>query len=111
METNVLLGITNCGCALLAIGLAWPLLRRRIGPNAFYGVRFPKAFRSEQTWYDANEYGARRLIRWSGVLLAVGIATFFVPLEEHRRWTLPFALAPLLFLVPAIESWLWLRRL
>lgn len=111
METNVLLGISNVVCALLAILLARPLVQHRIRPNAFYGVRFAKAFESDETWYAVNEYGARRLILWSCVLLAVGVATFFVPLDRYPRWTLPLALAPLLFLVPALESYRFLRRL
>ena len=111
METQVLLGISNVACALIAAGLAWPLLRRRIGPNPYYGVRFARSFESEETWYAVNEYGARRLLLWSGVLLAIGVATFFVPLDRYPRWSLPLGLAPLLFLVPAVESWRFLKRL
>jgi hypothetical protein len=108
---SVILGISNAACALLIIGLALPLLRRRVGMNSLYGVRFGRSFESEELWYDINEFGARRLIRWSIVLLMVGIATFFVPLGGRSWLTLGFAMAPLLLVIPCIETYRYARGL
>ncbi|QXD14526.1 SdpI family protein [Rhodocaloribacter litoris] len=112
MNPGIFLGLTNVLCALLGIGLSLPLLRGRVKPNRLYGVRFRKAFESEALWYDINRYGARRMIFWSTVLLLIGLAAFFVPLEEEA--SLPvwlFALAPLLYLVPCLETYRYARGL
>jgi uncharacterized membrane protein len=57
---------------LLFIGLAQPLIKRRIPPNQFYGFRLPDAFSSETVWYAVNEYAAR-LLRMLGVIVLAAI--------------------------------------
>lgn len=44
---------------LLYMGLAIPLILRRIPPNQLYGWRTPKAFRSKEIWYQINWYCGR----------------------------------------------------
>ena len=48
------------GIALVAAGL--PLARRRVPPNALYGVRLPSTMRDEEAWYEVNERAGRDLI-------------------------------------------------
>lgn len=109
---NLILGLSNTLCALLAIALAVPLLRRRIGRNALYGIRFAKSFQSDQLWYDINEYGARRMILWSVLLLGIGLASFFLPLEGRDGLGLALALAPVvIYLIPCMESYRYASRL
>ncbi len=107
---NLLLGLTNIFCALLGIGLAIPLLRGKIPRNPLYGVRFRTSFASDELWYAINRYGARRMLVWSGVLLAIGVLAFFVPMHSDVV-VLLFALAPLLYLVPCIETYRYAQRL
>ena len=56
------------GILLLVIG--WPLARRRVGPNRWYGLRVPATFADEHVWYEANVVAGRDLIAL-GVLLLV----------------------------------------
>jgi hypothetical protein len=116
LETIVDVVAITIGCgwtvsSLVIIGLAIPLVRRRIGPNAFYGVRFAESFRSEDAWYAINRYGGRRLIMWAIPLLFVGLVSFFLPLKGHPDLCILMGFAPLVFvLLPAWESWRFARR-
>jgi hypothetical protein len=44
-----------------------PLIRRKVGMNAWYGVRIPQSFESQERWFEINAYGG-----W--LILAVGAA-------------------------------------
>lgn len=44
---------------LLYMGLAIPMILRKIPPNQFYGWRTPKAFSSKEIWYEINWYCGR----------------------------------------------------
>ena len=75
------MGLCYWGCAIVFIAVAVPLVLKRAKMNGWYGVRFEKAFASEDNWYKINAYGGRRLIFWSCVLALIGLITFFVPIE------------------------------
>lgn len=53
---------------LFFIGLALPLIQRRVKPNAWYGFRVQQTLDDPQVWYEANAYAGK-------YLLGVGIAT------------------------------------
>ncbi len=108
---NVVIGVSNVLCAVLAMLLVRPLIERRVKMNPFYGVRFRKAYVSEELWYAINEYGGRRMMLWSWVLLAIGIVSFFVPLEGKPVLTFSLSIASMIYLIPAIESYLYARRI
>jgi uncharacterized membrane protein len=55
---------------LLLVGIGWPLARRRVGPNRWYGLRVPATFADVRVWYEANAVAGRDLIAL-GVLLMV----------------------------------------
>ena len=59
--------------ALLLMGLALPLVFRRIGPNLGYGLRVPATFRDERVWYDANAATGRELFLLGAALLALAV--------------------------------------
>ncbi len=108
---NLILGLSNVFCSALVIGLSLPLLRGKVKRNLFYGMRFAKSFESEELWCEINAYGARRMIFWSLVLLVIGGIAFFVPLEGHTLRTLLFAFAPMLYLIPTLETHRYARKL
>ena len=96
---------------LICILLAIPLIRGRIGRNAFYGARFPQSFQSEEAWLAINRFGGKRLAAWAIPLIAVGLVSFFLPLQSNTPLTLALGFAPLVFIViPAIQTWRFARR-
>ncbi len=109
--TQGLVCASNLSCALLVGALAVPLVRGRVAPNRWYGARWRRAFESEELWYAINRHAGRRLLVWSAVVALVGVAALLVPLEADSPWVLPLALAPAVYLVGALESYLFARRL
>lgn len=79
--------------------------------NKIYGVRFKKAFESEDTWYKINHYGGKQLIIWSIPLLIIGIMTFFIPIEGSQMITTVITSAPLIVLIPAYLSYNYAKTL
>ena len=53
---------------LLLMLVARPMIKRRIGPNHFYGFRTPKTLSSPDIWYPANEFSGRRLFAAGAVI-------------------------------------------
>src|SRR4051794_40975364 len=108
----ITIGISWTLAGLLCIGLAIPLVRGRVGRNAFYGVRFPQSFESDEAWFAINRFGGKRLAAWSVPLILVGLVSFFLPLKSHPGVTLVLGFAPLVFiLIPVLQSWRFARRI
>lgn len=108
---NAFIAGSNLFCAIIAIALALPLVRRRVKMNRTYGIRFARSFESEELWYAINEYGGRRLIVWSVVLAVAGLAGLFLPLEGRPVVIGLFAFAPLLLVVPVAEAYRYAKKL
>lgn len=70
--TQTIVAVVFAFTGLLFIGLAQPLIKRRIPPNGIYGFRMPDAFSSDAVWYAVNEYSAR-LLRMLGVVVLISI--------------------------------------
>jgi uncharacterized membrane protein len=62
--------ILSAALGVLLIGLGWPLARRRVGPNRWYGLRVPATFADRHVWYEANAVAGRDMMAL-GVLLVV----------------------------------------
>jgi len=58
---------------LLLVALAIPLIRRRVRPNFWYGVRTAATLADERVWYEANAASGRDL-------LALGVAEIVLAL-------------------------------
>jgi hypothetical protein len=65
--------------ALVAIGLSLPLLKRKVGPNPWYGVRIPESFKSTARWYEINEYGGRLMLGWGLAIVATSGIGLMLP--------------------------------
>jgi hypothetical protein len=110
-EVALIVGSSWIAVALLTIGLAIPLWQGKIRRNAFYGMRFSQSFASDEAWYAINRYGAKRMILWAPMLLAVGLITLLLPLGTHPGLTLFLGFAPLVFVTaPVIAAWRFARR-
>ena len=107
---NLILGLSNLAVATVAIAFAVPLVRRKVKMNQWYGVRIKEAFESNDNWYAINAYGGKRLILWGWVLAALGVLSFFMPLQ-HQPLPVLFACAPFVLMVPCIEAGIFARKL
>jgi len=60
MPWLVALMLTATGPLLVALGI--PLMRRRVRPNIWYGVRTRDTLADERVWYEVNAMGGRDLV-------------------------------------------------
>jgi len=108
---NLFLGLLNLGIGLVFLAISLPLRRGSVPRNGLYGFRFRRAFTSEEHWQQINRYGARQMIRWSLLIMVLGIATFFLPLQENVGLIIIVAvIPPLLILIPVIETYRYAQR-
>lgn len=107
----LIIGISWILIGLICIGLAIPLRRGRIRRNAFYGIRFPQSYKSDEAWFAINRYGATQLMIWSVPIILVGVLALFLPLKSHPQWSIWVGYGPMVFLLNAvIRSWRFARR-
>lgn len=101
--TNIFFGILNIACGVLFILISIPLVNKKVPMNRLYGFRISKSFVSDENWYAINRYGGRQLIRWSILLILIGVLYFIFPIKEQQGKTLSvlLAVAPIL-ICPAI---------
>jgi hypothetical protein len=112
ININVINGFSNILAGLLIVDLCVPLLKGRIKMNRWYGIRLKKSVESEENWYKINRYGAQRMILWSLVIVAIGIVGLFIrPDVEGTLWYVISTLPLMLIIIPAIESWVYAKRL
>jgi len=71
-----------------------------------------KSFESEENWYKINRYGAQKMILWSSVIVFIGIAELVIqPGGTGYLWYAMSSAPILLIIIPAIESWLYAKKL
>lgn len=105
------LSFSNIFVGALIIALSIPLLWGKIGMNRWYGMRFKKSFESKENWYKINRYGAKRMMVWSAVIIAIGMMTLLVPAASTGISPAAISCAPVILIIPAIEGWLFARKL
>ncbi|HKO02597.1 MAG TPA: SdpI family protein [Thermoanaerobaculia bacterium] len=91
---------------------AIPLALRLVPMNRYYGVRIPKAYRSDRNWYAINAFGGWLMLAYGVTLVVFGI--FFGPTAPDPRSisSLPFVLGPMLLILPVLALiFLYARRL
>jgi hypothetical protein len=108
---SLMLGLIDIFVGVLVIAVCIPLLKNKIRMNYWYGMRFRKSFESNENWYKINQFGARRMILWSFVIIVIGILAIIVPDDARKSLRPLFAYIPLIFIVPVYESWLFAKRL
>jgi len=110
-SVSLILSATNIFTALLVIALCVPMWLEWVPPNRFYGARFQASYSSDENWYRINRYCGRLMTVWSLPVLFSGVACLFFALEHRPALTMLFALAPIVVLVPAIQTYTYGRRL
>lgn len=102
--------ILSSGVLFFLISL--PLVYRKVPMNYLYGFRLRAAFESDQRWYDVNAYGGRQTAAWSWLIIAFGMAGFFVPGRDIPVYTKVSPIVVVLAVaIPVIRVVLWSRRL
>ncbi len=80
--------------------------------NFWYDIRFKKSFESDEHWYKINKYGAQQLIKWSVVLVLIGVVTFFIPFGNNDTWIIIFSFLPVFVIIPpVIKTYQYARKL
>lgn len=99
--SNIIFGITNIFCGILFILISIPLVQKKVPMNRLYGFRIARAFESEEKWYEINRYGGRQLIRWSVMLILIGVIYFILPVQElpNEMHNAFLAVAPIIICV------------
>ena len=112
MTENLTMGAVFVLAGALVIAVCLPLLKGQIKPNALYGIRMAKSFESDENWYKMNHYGAKQMILWAGVMMAFGLAMFFLPLQGNKIFATFIATIPVtLMLIPAFQIYSYAKTL
>ena len=92
----------HCGIGLVLAATSIPLVMRLVPMNRWYGIRTPKAFRSDRLWYDINAFGGMLLLIY-GLLLAIfGIAAQNLAPSPTSVWMAVFVVGPILGVFPIL---------
>ncbi len=108
ITVNAKTAVTLVCLGFVLIAVSIPLYLGKIKMNHFYGFRIRKAFESEENWYSINRYGAKALMRWSVVLMAVGIVCPYID-PQHVLTVAKIGFLSLL--VPVVQTWWYARKL
>jgi len=107
---NIMLGLTNSLTGLLLIAVCVPLAKRKVKMNRWYGMRLPKAFKSEENWYKINAYGGRLFIYWAIPLVLGGIVSLFLP--PFGMYQIYFLnLSCLILLIPLVQLFIYSNKI
>jgi hypothetical protein len=90
----------HCGIGLLTTAISVPLVLRKVPMNRWYGIRVPKAFKSDNHWYDINASGGKLFLVFGLFLIVFGIAAEDLAPPPTSIWTAVFIVGPLLLILP-----------
>lgn len=94
--------VVHCGIGLLTTALAIPLVLRKIPMNRYYGIRIPKAFKSDENWYDINAYGGKIFLVYGLLLTVFGLTAQGLAPSPTSIWMAVFIVGPLLVIFPLL---------
>jgi hypothetical protein len=104
-------GIITFLAGALICGTSLPLVYRKVPMNQLYGIRISESFKSPERWYEVNEYGGRKLAKWSILLMISGLAGFFVPAQHMWSYIgLNLAITFISLIVPVAQTFIWARK-
>jgi hypothetical protein len=67
------------GAGPVLIGLAVPLIRRKVRPSGWYGFRVPQTLADPEIWYAANAYAGKYLLGVGMISVLTAVGLFRVP--------------------------------
>ena len=77
MNTFFLILFLGVGALFVVLGI--PLIRRKVPPNHWYGMRVRQTLENEAVWYPANEYAGWQLL-WLGIVtIVLSVALYLIP--------------------------------
>lgn len=97
-------------CAIL-IGFSVPLIRRRVKPNWWYGVRVRATFADEWVWYEANAASGRDLLAVGALIVVLALVLPLAGLSEDAYSLTLCAVAVVGTLVAAVVGIVRANRL
>ena len=104
--------LVHRGIGVLLALIAIPLILRLVPRNRHYGIRIPKAFQSDEDWYDINAFGGWLLFLYGALLFAWGFVGRDLAPPPTSPLTVFYVIGPLLLLVPVLAIILaYARRL
>jgi uncharacterized membrane protein len=68
---------------LVLIAISVPLIRRRVKPNWWYGVRLPATFADKWVWYEANAASGRDILVIGVLLVVLSVVLPWTGLSEN----------------------------
>jgi hypothetical protein len=112
METlNLIIGSSNIFSSIVIAALSIPLIRRSVKMNKFYGIRIKEALESDQNWYDINEFGGKKMFKWSIIICLSGFVSFFVDYNKYEYMIYLCSLIPVLIVIPCIQCTSYAKKL
>lgn len=109
MEEGILIALAAyLSTAVLFIGLAIPLILRKIPRNKWYGFRFKKALRNDAVWYDVNAYGGWWMLVVGIIMAVLSGGLLIIPEESIETYVAVVAvgitvLTMLLVILPLVR--------
>ena len=101
--------ILVAGLILLFLNL--PLAFRMVPMNKYYGFRTAASMKSDKNWYAINAWGGRFLACWSLVVIAIGVAGFYLPANYRDAYGRYVAFVVIgLVALAFISVGIWSRR-
>ena len=93
------------GSGILLAALSVPLMRRRVPPNAFYGLRIPETLEDEEVWYEANARSGKDLLH-VGLATLLGSGLFaLIPWKEPAHYALAMSVVLVVIVIAyAVKS-------
>ncbi|MCP4162672.1 MAG: SdpI family protein [Deltaproteobacteria bacterium] len=109
---ELILALSNISLFLIIIGISIPTLLNKIKMNNFYGVRIPKAFKSEENWFKINHYGSKVYIIWSIIIIIIELILLLLFHSENLYLIIIVYYLPLLFIIPpSIQLFLYCKKI
>jgi len=97
---------------LLFVGISLPLIRRRVPPNAMYGLRVAATFADEWVWYEANARSGRDFFALGIVVMVVAVVLPFAVRIGESAYALTMAGVLLVgTLATCVRGWRTANRL
>lgn len=79
----LILTLVFVSVGLVLIAISVPLIRRRVKPNWWYGVRLPATFADEWVWYEANAASGRDILVIGVLLVVLSVVLPWTGLSEN----------------------------